>query len=97
MTSRDKAVSCRNNREERAEWPTAADKENRTGGRNRPDRDPHRAAPAAPPRTRADSPLFFRVQKFPVRERRQSARGSRPGKEYRAALATTDILTRVTF
>src|SRR5690348_11437303 len=97
MTRRDKALSCRNNWEARVERPRAADRENRNGRWDRSDRDLRRAAPAAPPRTRADSPLSFRVQKFPVRERRQSARYSRPEREYRAALATTDILARVTF
>src|SRR6201996_233862 len=61
------------------------------------DKDPCPARPDARPKTRADSPWSFRSRKSPDRERRRSTGCRKPGKEHRAELATTDILTHVTF
>ena len=67
------------------------------GVRDRRDRGPCPAAPAARPRTRADSPWSCRCPRFPGPERRPSARCSRPETGYRAALAATEISARARF
>ena len=58
---------------------------------------PAPAAPAARPRTTADSPWSCRCPRSPEPARRPSARCSRAETGYRAALATTDISARARF